>query len=302
MIMNNPSNGDYEIYNIGGNAILAAYSLGQVGSPWSFVGMGTFQAGDINDMLLRNSSTGGFEAYYISNNNITGAALVGTVGTNWNFAGTGDFDGQSSLHELLLRNAASGSFELYQVAGGGVLSGSSVAAVGNNFAGQRLRLLLRVRHHPDDDAGQFRTPASGQLELYTYQPSTASFAGIDVGKVGSNLTIVGMADLLGNGSTQMVMQQNNSDIWLYTYNAGTNTLSGTEVGAIGSNFHVVGFGPLGTSGQDEMLMQNAAGDFEVYQYSASENAFVGHVDGRGWRALGGRRHCCGSAERKRCCR
>ena len=55
MIMNNPSNGDYEIYNIGGNAILAAYSLGQVGSPWSFVGMGTFQAGDIDDMLLRNT-------------------------------------------------------------------------------------------------------------------------------------------------------------------------------------------------------------------------------------------------------
>ena len=89
MIMNNPSNGDYEIYNIGGNAILAAYSLGQVGSPWSFVGMGTFQAGDTDDMLLRNTSTGGFEAYYISNNNITGATLVGTVGTNWNFAGTG---------------------------------------------------------------------------------------------------------------------------------------------------------------------------------------------------------------------
>ena len=74
MIMNNPGNGDYEIYNIGGNAVLAAYSLGQVGSPWTFVGMGTFQAGDTSDMLLRNTSTGGFEAYYISNNNITNAA------------------------------------------------------------------------------------------------------------------------------------------------------------------------------------------------------------------------------------
>ena len=30
MIMSDPSNGDYEIYDIGGNAILAAYSLGQV--------------------------------------------------------------------------------------------------------------------------------------------------------------------------------------------------------------------------------------------------------------------------------
>ena len=107
MVMSNPSNGDYEIYDVGGNAILAAYSLGQVGSPWTFVGLGTFQAGDTSDMLLRNTSTGGFEAYYISGNNITNASLIGTVGTNWNFAGTGDFDGQSSLSELLLRNSVS---------------------------------------------------------------------------------------------------------------------------------------------------------------------------------------------------
>ena len=104
-----------------------------MGSPWTFVGLGTFQADDASDMLLRNSSTGGFEAYYISGNNIANAANVGTVGMNWNFAGTGNFDGQSSLSEMLLRNGASGSFELYQVAGGGVLSGSSVAAVGNNL-------------------------------------------------------------------------------------------------------------------------------------------------------------------------
>ena len=82
----------------------------------------------------------------------------------------------------------------------------------------------------------------GQLELYTYQPSTASFTGIDVGKVGTNLTFLGCADILGNGSSQMMMQQNNGDLWLYTYNPSLNVLSGQEVGAVGSNFHVVGFG------------------------------------------------------------
>ena len=132
--------------------------------------------------------------------------------------------------------------------------------------------------------------SNGQIELYTYQPGIASFGGINVGKVGSNLSIVGTADLLGNGSTQMVMQQNNGNYWLYSYSAATNSLGGTLVGAIGSNFHVVGFGPLGTAGQDEMLMQDAAGDFEVYQYNASE-CLRRHVDGGGRRALGGRRHC-----------
>ena len=99
------------------------------------------------------------------------------------------------------------------------------------------------------------------------------------GTVGDNLSVVGFGDLLGNGTTQMVMEQNNGNYWLYTYQPSTNSLSGALVGAIGSNFHEVGFGQLGTSGQDEMLMQDAAGDFEVYQYVASENAFAGTAMG-----------------------
>ena len=195
------------------------------------------------------------------------------------FAGIGGFDGTSNLSELLLRNASSGSFELYHVAGGGVLSGSSVAAVGDNFSVKgfgHFSEAVTTQMMMQDTSGD---ASNGRLELYTYQPSTASFAGIDVGVVGSNLSFGGCADLLGNGMTQMVMQQNNGNFWLYTYSPSTNTLSGQLVGAIGSNFHVVGFGSLGTTGQDEMLMQDAAGDFEVYRYNASLNAFVGNSMG-----------------------
>jgi Lipase (class 3) len=279
MVMNNPSNSDYEIYDVGSNAILAAYQLGQVGAPWRSTALGTFQAGDSSDMLLRNGSTGAFEAYYLSGNNITDTALVGTVGLDWNFAGVGSFDGASSLSELMLRNASSGSFELYQVAGGGVLSGSSVAPVGNNFQVKGFGGFSSLAETQMIMQDNTNDASAGQLELYTYQSSTASLAGIDVGKVGSNLSIVGCADLLGNGTTQMVMQQNNGNFWLYSYDAGTNSLSGQLVAAIGSNFHVIGFGPLNSAGQDEMLMQDAAGDLEVYQYNASFNAFAGQSMG-----------------------
>jgi uncharacterized membrane protein len=67
--------GQYEIYDIGNNAILAGYSLGQVGTDWGFVTLGGFNGGETTDMLLRNSSTGGFEVYDISNNNIMNAAF-----------------------------------------------------------------------------------------------------------------------------------------------------------------------------------------------------------------------------------
>jgi microcystin-dependent protein len=70
-----PSPGQYEIYNISNNAILTSYPLGQVGTNWQFVGLGTFFGSEPGDMLLRNSSTGGFQVYNVSNNNITNSAF-----------------------------------------------------------------------------------------------------------------------------------------------------------------------------------------------------------------------------------
>jgi len=114
IIMSNPVTGEYEIYNVGGNVVLA-YLLGQAASPWPFVAFGTFQAGDVGDMLLRNASTGAFEACYVNGNSVVGATLLGTVGNERNFAGLGNFGGIGSLSELMLRNVSSGAFERYQV-------------------------------------------------------------------------------------------------------------------------------------------------------------------------------------------
>ena len=71
--------GAYEIYDIGNNAILAAYPLAQVGTNWQFAGLGSFQVGGTTDMFLRKPNGVGAEAieiYNISNNNVTSAALL----------------------------------------------------------------------------------------------------------------------------------------------------------------------------------------------------------------------------------
>src|SRR5262249_32596225 len=60
MILRHVVDGKYEIYDIGNNAILAAYPLGQVGTNWQFFGLCGFFGNDTTDMLLRNSTTGGF--------------------------------------------------------------------------------------------------------------------------------------------------------------------------------------------------------------------------------------------------
>jgi hypothetical protein len=57
MIMRNGTNGDYEIYDIGYNAILGANALGQVGLEWKVAGLGGFYSTDSSDMILRDSNT-----------------------------------------------------------------------------------------------------------------------------------------------------------------------------------------------------------------------------------------------------
>jgi hypothetical protein len=81
------TDGLYEIYDIGNNAILAAYSLGQVGTDWQFVGLGGFFGSDTSDMVLLNVNTGAFQVYDIANNQLTRSASLGAVGLDWQLGG-----------------------------------------------------------------------------------------------------------------------------------------------------------------------------------------------------------------------
>jgi hypothetical protein len=80
MILRDGANGDYEIYDIGNNAILAGYALGQIGLSSQVVGVGGFNGSDTTDMMLRNTTTGAFAVYDISGNTITASAAIGMVG------------------------------------------------------------------------------------------------------------------------------------------------------------------------------------------------------------------------------
>src|SRR5439155_6438079 len=106
--------GQYEIYDLGNNAMLSGNSLGQIGTDWAFVTLGGFFGTDTTDMLLRSSTTGGFEIYDITNNNITNAAFLGTVGLNWQFSGVGNFSGLGES-DMLLRNSNTGGLEVYDI-------------------------------------------------------------------------------------------------------------------------------------------------------------------------------------------
>jgi hypothetical protein len=121
--------GVYNIYNIGGNSILAGYQLAFVGTDWAFVTLGGFNDGETADMLLRNGSTGAFEVYDIVNNNITQAVSMGAVGLNWQVAGFGDFD-QNGTTDMMLRDGGSGAFQIYNISNNSVINSVALGTVG----------------------------------------------------------------------------------------------------------------------------------------------------------------------------
>ena len=115
MMMRDGSNGDYEIYDLGNNAIQAAYALGQAPTTWQVAGLGGFDGTDTSDMMLRNRSTGAFEIDDISNNNVTATVSMGQVGLEWQVAGFGDFSGNANETDMLMQNSGNGDFEVYDI-------------------------------------------------------------------------------------------------------------------------------------------------------------------------------------------
>jgi probable HAF family extracellular repeat protein len=124
--------GQYEIYDIGNNAILAGYSLGQVGTDWAFITLGGFNGSDTTDMLLRSSSTGDFEVYDISNNNITNAGFLGNVGMDWQAMGFGNF-GSFGETDMMLRNVNTGGVEVYDISNNQIIGANFMGTVGLNW-------------------------------------------------------------------------------------------------------------------------------------------------------------------------
>ena len=152
-----PIAGQYEIYDIGNNAILAASVLGQVGTDFQFAGLGSFFGSDTTDMLLRSTSTGVFEVYDISNNNITNAAALGTVGLDFQVSGFGDFNRDGST-DMILRNRNTGQYELYDIVNNQITSASNLGTVGLDFPGRGSRRLQPGRLDRHDAAQQGHGP------------------------------------------------------------------------------------------------------------------------------------------------
>ena len=130
MIMRDGNNGNYEIYDLGNNSILAAVALGQVGTEWQVAGLGGFFGTDTSDMILRNSNTGAVRSLRHQQQQHhqrrrDGAGRPGVVGR-----GLRRFLQPPGETDMLMRNSNTGAFEIYDIGNNQITSAAPMGQVG----------------------------------------------------------------------------------------------------------------------------------------------------------------------------
>ena len=268
LIMRDGNNGDYEIYDLGGNTILAAGPLGQVGTEWQVAGLGSFFDTDTSDMLLRNSNSGAFEVYDISNNNINSAAPMGQVGLEWSVAGFGDFSSGAGETDMLMRDSNSGAFEVYDISNNAITSAAPMGQVGLEWSVAGFGDFSTRVNETDM---LMRNSNTGAFEIYDIS-SNAITSAVPMGQVGLEWSVVGFGDFSTRANeTDMLMRNNNTGAF-EIYDISNNAIvSAGPMGQVGLEWQVAGFGPISGAGGTDMLMRNSnTGTFELYEIGKNQ--------------------------------
>jgi hypothetical protein len=262
LVLRQTGNGQYEIYNLGNNSILAAYWLGQVGTDWGFVTLGGFNNGDTSDMLLRNSTSGALQVYNIApnNNNITGSAFLGTVGLEWQVLAFGNFDNVDNT-DMILRDINTAALQVYNITNNQIIGSGAMGRVGldwqfsgvGKFNGDNTSDLL------------LRNSDSGGLQVYNInnnQITGSAFIGTvgpewQFSGVGNFSTIPGESDLLLRNSNTGALQ---------VYNINNDQITGTAfIGTVGLDWQFAGVAPIRAAGASDLVLRNVnTGAFQVY--------------------------------------
>jgi hypothetical protein len=262
--------GTYEIYDIGNNAILAAYSLGQVGTDWQFAGLGGFQPGSTIDMFLRRQSTtgpsGSFEIYNISNNNVTNAALLGQLGLlGGEVQGFGNFSSRGE-NDMMLREGP--GFFVYDIANNQITGKFALGNVANEW---HIGGFGQFSGNPGEYDMILRNINTGGLQVYDISNNQITNSAF-MGAVGLDWQISGFGNFSSRpGETDMIMRNVNTG-GLLVYDIANNQVTGaTVLGTVGLEWQFAGVAPIRAAGTSDLVLRNVnTGQFEVYNIATNQ--------------------------------
>jgi glucose/arabinose dehydrogenase len=269
MMLRRAADGIFEIYNVGHNAIMAAFQLGQVGTEWQVAGLGGFFGNDTSDMLLRNVNTGGFEVYDVSNNQITNTAFLGAVGTSWQVMGFGNF-GSFGETDMILRDSNTAGLEVYNIKNNQITGANFMGSVGvewqfsgvGNFSSRGTSDML------------LRNANTGALQVYDINSNHITGTAF-LGAVGPEWQFSGVGNFSGVAGETDLLLRNSHTGSLQVYDISNNQITGAAfLGAVGLDWQYVGIGPIHAAGASDLVLRNVnTGALQVYTIAG--NTIVG---------------------------
>jgi hypothetical protein len=255
MVLRNNTSGDYLIYDIGGNKVLASYEFAEVGTDWQFAGPGAYQAGD---MFLQNSDALNFERYEIDNNNVIASAPLAAV-PNTQVVGFGDFSGLGDT-DMMLRNTTTGEFLINTLFGT-----KSIGPVGLDWqvAGFSTHEVATPQILETDMV--LRNTGSGSLQVYHISNDQIT-SSANLGAVGLDWQVAGFGNFSSVPDDSDMMMRNTTTGEFLIYDISNNKVTSTHsIGPVGLDWQVAGFGPISGPGRSDMVLRNVnTGAFQVY--------------------------------------
>ena len=276
MVAEYTPNGDLQIYDLGNDAVLANYALGQVAASLQFVGFGDFDGTDTSDILLRDADSGNFQIDNVDGNTITNTAFPGAVGLEWQVLGIGDFSGNPGESDMLMRDTNNNAIEYYDFQNNQVVAAGSLGSVGTEW---KVLGIGDFSGNLGESDMLMRDTNNGAIEYYDIQRNQVVAAG-SLGSVGTEWQVLGIGDFSGNaGESDMLMRDtNNGAIEFYDIQHNQVVADGS-LGSVGVEWQAVGFGDLaGNANETDMLMRDTNnGNFEYYDIQHNQVAAAGSL-------------------------
>ena len=264
------TDGTYQIYDIGNNAILADYQLGKVGAPWQFVTLGGFNDGDTSDMLLRNATTGAFQVYDIVNNNITNSASLGAVGLNFKVLGFGNF-GSFGNTDMMLRDDNTGALQVYNISNNQITNSASMGVVGldwqfsgvGNFSSPRHQRYARCATQIPADC-RFTTSTA----IRSPAPSSSATSAWIASSRASATSAACPAKAISCCATAAPAHCKS------TTSPTISSPAPSSLGAVGTDYQFAGVAPISAAGRSDLVLRNVnTGAFQAYNIAF--NSLIG---------------------------
>jgi hypothetical protein len=244
------TSGNVGLWLMNGTSISQTAVIGNVPLSWSIVGQRDFNADGNADLLWRDTS-GNVGIWLMNGSGVQSTTVLGNVPANWSVAGIIGFN-TGGYNNILWRDTA-GDLGIWYMNGTTIVQTATIGNVPTNW------VIAGSDAHGDIF---WRNTTTGDVQMWVLNGATIAKQ-VDLGIVPLTWTIAGIGDFDGNGSTDLLWQDNAGNVGIWLMN-GTSIISSKVVGNAPSTWSIAATGDYNGDGKSDIFWKDSSGDVGVW--------------------------------------